>query len=152
MTRHIGRLLSSFAVLLAAAMGCHDGINEPVVLSANRYALVSVDGNALPRVAWVADNYVSYLVGDTLTFNGNGTGEENLAYRFESNANLEEPGQLEVIAFTYTISRSTIKISLACPGIALCAEPPHYVGTIADGKIMISSTVTAPVVRVYEPR
>ncbi|HET9424935.1 MAG TPA: hypothetical protein VFO55_06140, partial [Gemmatimonadaceae bacterium] len=114
--------------------------------------LKTMKGQPLPQVAWESDTFTSFLVGDTLVFQANGTGEERVSYRFEprGGSQLEENGQHEVNAFTYTISGNDIAISLECSGLALCAPPPHYTGIIDDGRIALQMTMTESSMRVFE--
>src|SRR4051812_2370048 len=78
------------------------------------YALKTVGTSPLPVVGWESEGFTSFLVGDTLTFNADGTGLEVVAFRFESTKPLEEPGQTERNAFTWTQHGSALEITIFC--------------------------------------
>lgn len=137
-------------LLLAIASSCATSPkHQPVGL----YGLDTIGGQPLPQTAWETETMTARLVADTMDFKPDGTGTETIRLQYVTKGPpLEEPGQVEIVPFTYTITGSSIAITLQCPDFASCAPPPHYVGTVDDGRITLESKLATTGARVFQKK
>lgn len=98
------------------------------------YVLRTVAATAPPTV-WISNETVSITVlADTLLLGDRGQGRRITVQRYREASGPEPFVRREESALTYVRSGDRIEIALACPGLALCVAPPHFVGrAVGDG-------------------
>jgi hypothetical protein len=129
-------MLKAAVTLVLACTGGGDHLTPDADLSPadGVYVLRTVAATAPPTV-WISNETVSITVlADTLLLGDRGRGRRITVQRYREASGPEPFIRREESALTYVRSGDRIEIALACPGLALCVAPPHFVGrAVADG-------------------
>jgi hypothetical protein len=151
--------LATFAAVVLSA-GCQQsgapeigGPFAPRADGAAVYVLRSVAAAPLPAV--VVDNgyVVVRFVADTLRLRPDGSGVQIIAERTRSlDPDLPETESTQAYPLHYIVAGDRIEISIECPpnALMLCAEPPHYRGTVTRTGLRLDRALEYRVPFVYE--
>jgi hypothetical protein len=119
---------SGLAAILACAGSAEQLTPDADLAAGGTYVLRAVAATAPPTV-WISNESVSITVlADTLILDGRGQGRRVAVQRYRE-ASVPEPFvRREEAALSYVRRGDRIEITLACPDLALCIAPPHFVG------------------------
>ena len=106
------------------------------VLAGNRYVLRSAAGDPLPTVWIENESVVVEVLADTISLGDRGRGRRMVVQRYREHSASTPTVARELVELSYTRRDDRIEIALACPDLALCVAPPHFVGGVtADGLV-----------------
>ena len=136
-------LMKRLCLAVFLVIGCRSE-TEPV--SGRIYVMQSIAGQALPAPYAPNPDFNGLAVADTLALHEDGTGERRFVHEGDT------PGSriAERSDLTWTQSGPQITITLDCPPMALCIAGPHFVGTVASGKLTITQSLVTRQPLVYQ--
>ena len=142
---------AAVTVLLACAGGGEQLTPDAdLVLTGGTYVLRTVAATAPPTV-WISNESVSItILADTLTLDDRGQGRRVTVQRYREASGPEPFVRREESALTYVRRGDRIEIELACPDLALCVAPPHFVGRVTSDGVLFTTALNYAVPLRYE--
>ena len=114
------------------------------------YVLRTVAATAPPTV-WISNESVSVtILADTLILDDRGQGRRVTVQRYREASGPEPFVRREESALTYVRRGDRIEIGLACPDLALCVAPPHFVGRVTSDGVLFTTALNYAVPLRYE--
>jgi hypothetical protein len=119
-------------------------------LAGGTYVLRAVAATAPPTV-WISNESVSItILADTFMLRDRGQGRRIAVQRYREASGPESSVRREESALTYARRGDRIEIGLACPDLALCVAPPHFVGRVTSDGLLFTTALNYAVPLRYE--
>ena len=120
-TRKFGRFVATIGLVCA---GCSDATSTVWPSLRGSYALRTVDSSPLPVLQWEYTYTRSYLVADTLIFDGRHTVQHVTVTRLDSIGRPYSEFHRQSYSSDYRLRGDTVDFLFRCPPNADCIAPP----------------------------